>query len=361
MLHCGVEDEPKSGSPCASPTPRSTRSALGGDEDDDAPGLFASPPRETPGGPVARPARGSDRIGHPARRGLRPGRPVGSKITTARHTARMPRIFDDAANCFLERVYVDRFCASVGLSSTYGISIFVWVLALCRVVEKLQWPQRRLETAKFLSYPLAQLHERHRRPTPTIQRATPCLIAGQRIPTSHSGNSMSSTGTAPRLRAQDVYLRSSLSPLLHPRRPRPTRLQAEPLPRSPLPRARPRPRAPRSNRPSPCPAGAIAWDVFCWIGHRRFSRHWVDPPDPGRTCTTPLPSTSSENAIANYIHRYQAMLAARQQDFEALRRHYHGRRLDPPLDRRPATRERTRDALRRPRTDPASASGSPRP
>ena len=28
--------------------------------------------------------------------------------------------------------------------------------------------------------------------------------------------------------------------------------------------------------------------------------------------------------IANYIHRYQAMLAARQQDPEALRRHYHG-------------------------------------
>src|SRR5262249_12175208 len=28
--------------------------------------------------------------------------------------------------------------------------------------------------------------------------------------------------------------------------------------------------------------------------------------------------------IANYIHRYQAMLAARQQDYEALRQHYHG-------------------------------------
>jgi hypothetical protein len=32
----------------------------------------------------------------------------------------------------------------------------------------------------------------------------------------------------------------------------------------------------------------------------------------------------SENSIANYIRRYQAMLATRQQDFEALRRHYHG-------------------------------------
>jgi ABC-type multidrug transport system permease subunit len=42
--------------------------------------------------------------------------------------------FEDAANGLLERVYVDRFCASAGLSTTYGISIFVWFLALCRVV-----------------------------------------------------------------------------------------------------------------------------------------------------------------------------------------------------------------------------------
>jgi glycosyltransferase involved in cell wall biosynthesis len=46
----------------------------------------------------------------------------------------MPRFFEDAANCFLEKAYVDRFCASVGLSTTYGISIFVWFLTLCRVV-----------------------------------------------------------------------------------------------------------------------------------------------------------------------------------------------------------------------------------
>src|SRR5512135_1366309 len=51
----------------------------------------------------------------------------------------MPRFFEDAANCFLEMVYVDMFCASVGLSTTYGISIFVWFLALCRVVEKFPW------------------------------------------------------------------------------------------------------------------------------------------------------------------------------------------------------------------------------
>ena len=31
------------------------------------------------------------------------------KLTTARQTARMPRFFEDAANCFLERTYVNIF------------------------------------------------------------------------------------------------------------------------------------------------------------------------------------------------------------------------------------------------------------
>src|SRR5512135_3688820 len=56
------------------------------------------------------------------------------KKTTARHTARMPRFFEDAASCFLKMIYVDRFRASVGQSTTCGISIFVLFLALCRVV-----------------------------------------------------------------------------------------------------------------------------------------------------------------------------------------------------------------------------------
>ena len=25
------------------------------------------------------------------------------------------------------------------------------------------------------------------------------------------------------------------------------------------------------------PQWAIGWDVFCWIGHRRFARHWAVP------------------------------------------------------------------------------------
>jgi hypothetical protein len=69
------------------------------------------------------------------------------------------------------------------------------------------------------------------------------------------------------------------------------------------------------------PYWAIGWDVFCWIGHRRFSRHMA------------IPSIRSElldgyaiklsvDAIERYIRRYQVMLAARQQDAESLRRQY---------------------------------------
>jgi hypothetical protein len=69
------------------------------------------------------------------------------------------------------------------------------------------------------------------------------------------------------------------------------------------------------------PKWAIAWDVFCWIGHRRCARHMAIP-----LIRSELLDDSaiqlSENAIATYIRRYQVMLAARQQDPESLRRHY---------------------------------------
>ena len=39
----------------------------------------------------------------------------------------------------------------------------------------------------------------------------------------------------------------------------------------------PRRRVPRSEPSIAPPQWAIGWDVFCWIGHRRFSRHWAVP------------------------------------------------------------------------------------
>ncbi len=69
------------------------------------------------------------------------------------------------------------------------------------------------------------------------------------------------------------------------------------------------------------PKWAIAWDVFCWIGHRRCSRHWAIPQIQGEL-RDDYDIRLSEDSIARYIHHYQVMLAARQQDPEAFRRQY---------------------------------------
>ena len=58
------------------------------------------------------------------------------------------------------------------------------------------------------------------------------------------------------------------------------------------------------------PAWAIGWDVFCWIGHRRFSRHWSIPQISLELVDT-YDIKLSEPCIGLYIQRYQTMLAAR--------------------------------------------------
>ena len=61
------------------------------------------------------------------------------------------------------------------------------------------------------------------------------------------------------------------------------------------------------------PRWCLGWDVFCWLGHRRFARHWSVP-----QLRAELKDTHqirlSDDAIEHYIHLYQTMLAARQQD-----------------------------------------------
>ena len=71
------------------------------------------------------------------------------------------------------------------------------------------------------------------------------------------------------------------------------------------------------------PQWAIGWDVFCWIGHRRFARHWAVPQIQEELLDAygiPL----SDTAITQFTRRYQTMVAARQQDPEHLRQHYEG-------------------------------------
>ena len=69
------------------------------------------------------------------------------------------------------------------------------------------------------------------------------------------------------------------------------------------------------------PNWAIGWDVFCWIGHRRCVRHMSIPLIQSELLDD-YAIKLSDDAIAKYIRRYQVMLAARQQDPQALRRQY---------------------------------------
>jgi hypothetical protein len=69
------------------------------------------------------------------------------------------------------------------------------------------------------------------------------------------------------------------------------------------------------------PHWAIGWDVLCWIGQRRFSRHWAIP-QIRLELNDAHAIKISEDSIARAIRFYQVILAARQQDPEVLRQQY---------------------------------------
>jgi hypothetical protein len=69
------------------------------------------------------------------------------------------------------------------------------------------------------------------------------------------------------------------------------------------------------------PGWLIGWDVFCWIGHRRCSRHW-SVPDLRNELTDSFQIRLSDDALSLYVDRYQTILAARQQDPLQLRDAY---------------------------------------
>jgi hypothetical protein len=69
------------------------------------------------------------------------------------------------------------------------------------------------------------------------------------------------------------------------------------------------------------PRWLIGWDVFCWLGHRRFARHWSVPQLRAELLDS-YAIRLSEDAIEDYLERYQSMLAARQQDFALLKKEY---------------------------------------
>jgi hypothetical protein len=60
------------------------------------------------------------------------------------------------------------------------------------------------------------------------------------------------------------------------------------------------------------PWWVLGWDVVCWLGQRRFARHWSVGQLRAALADTYQIHLSAD-AIETYIHRYQQMLAARRQ------------------------------------------------
>jgi len=77
--------------------------------------------------------------------------------------------------------------------------------------------------------------------------------------------------------------------------------------------AHPRTLSPEAETALAMPWWVLGWDGVCWLGHRRFARHWAVG-----QLRTELAETYqirlSDDAIERYSHRYQRMLAARQHD-----------------------------------------------
>jgi hypothetical protein len=65
----------------------------------------------------------------------------------------------------------------------------------------------------------------------------------------------------------------------------------------------------------------IGWDVFCWMGFRRFTRHWSIPQLQNELRDT-FGIRVSDDAIGGYLQRYRYMVAARHQDAALLAEHY---------------------------------------
>jgi hypothetical protein len=71
------------------------------------------------------------------------------------------------------------------------------------------------------------------------------------------------------------------------------------------------------------PYWLIGWDVFCWLGFRRFCRHWSIPQLQAELRDS-FRIRLSDDAISGYLQRYRWMVAARHQDPALLAEHYQG-------------------------------------
>lgn len=77
--------------------------------------------------------------------------------------------------------------------------------------------------------------------------------------------------------------------------------------------AHPQTCSPEAETALAMPWWVLGWDVVCWLGHRRFARHWSVGQIRAELADT-YTIHLSDDAIERYIRRYQQMLAARQHD-----------------------------------------------
>src|SRR5208337_1008319 len=111
------------------------------------------------------------------------------------------------------------------------------------------------------------------RPTGTPRRSIRCPTAGQPTPTSDSGKldvldrDCASCGRMMHIcdhRYRHFYTLEGPVELV-------CKLNHCPNPDCP---GHAKTKSPEMEATIALPAWAIGWDVFCWIGHRRFARHW---------------------------------------------------------------------------------------
>jgi hypothetical protein len=76
------------------------------------------------------------------------------------------------------------------------------------------------------------------------------------------------------------------------------------------------------------PCWTVDWELFAWMGHRRFSRHWSVPQIRNELLDTHRVEIS-DDAIEDYTAKYEVMVAARESDIERLVAEY---RESPYLD-----------------------------
>ena len=69
------------------------------------------------------------------------------------------------------------------------------------------------------------------------------------------------------------------------------------------------------------PYWLIGWDVFSWLGFRRFARHWSIPQLQAELRDS-YGIRLSDDALSGYLQRYRCMVAARHQDADLLAQHY---------------------------------------